>query len=380
MDNLERACQSIGQIADIDASISSPADMRLEQVSASEFDRCMQGFLDILPEQTGMFMRSRWGESSMECQILRQGSRVLGGASLITKKVPGLKAGIAIAKWGPAWRRPEVVADPGVARTFIRELQRHYCRDRGFHLTVMPAALPEFDEVLCQILVEEGFVEGEGLPAPERYLVNTGQPADQMISSLDQKWRYNLKKAKKNDFTIEYIEGDEGLDAFNMLYDQMHERKQFHDSSAIDCLGDLMRTDVKTFVPRVVLVSHEGRVTAGGVFFVAGELATYMFGATDDRALRLKAGYAMHGWVAEHLCADPAIKWYDLGGNDLDKGLHQFKKGFVGKSGRILMAPPRYHYAAGLKSRLVGDAIFKLRDLKAALDRRLHQMRTGKGR
>lgn len=362
------------------ASVAPGVSPVLEKVSPQDFDRQMEGFLDILPEQTGQFHLAWWGEGTMECQILRRGGEVIAGASLVTKKVPGLKAGIAIAKWGPAWRRPETDVDPEIARTFIRHLQNHYCHDRGFHLTIMPAALPEHDETMSQLLMEEGFSEGAGLPAPERYLVNTDQPSADMVASLDQKWRYNLRKAKKNDFHIEFYDGDEGVDAFQLLYDQMQERKQFHDSSAIDCLGSLMQTTVKSFIPRVVLVSHEGRVTAGGVFFISGEMATYMFGATDDRALRLKAGYAMHGWIAEHLCADPAIKWYDLGGNDLDKGLRQFKKGFVGKTGRIVMAPPRYHYAASLKSRLIGDAIFKARDLKAGIERRLHDMRVAKDR
>ena len=100
-----------------------------------------------------------------------------------------------------------------------------------------------------------------------------------------------------------------------------------------------------------------------------------MFGATDDRALRLKAGYALHWWVAEHPCGLDHVKWYDLGGDDLDAGLHQFKKGMVGKSGKILQAPARYHFASKRTASLIGATVFDARNLQASISRSTHSMK-----
>ena len=109
------------------------------------------------------------------------------------------------------------------------------------------------------------------------------------------------------------------------LYSQMIDRKNFLDSSGIGALETMIKNSPENTRPMIALVSHEGEVTAGGVFHVAGNMASYMFGATDARALKLKAGYALHWWVAEYLIKQQKFDWYDLGGNDLDKGLHQFK-------------------------------------------------------
>ena len=50
--------------------------------------------------------------------------------------------------------------------------------------------------------------------------------------------------------------------------------------------------------------------------FKAGDTAVYLFGATNDAALPLRAGYFMHwriiGWLRESTNA----RWYDLGGTD----------------------------------------------------------------
>jgi hypothetical protein len=69
------------------------------------------------------------------------------------------------------------------------------------------------------------------------------------------------------------------------------------------------------------------------VVAVCGDTAFYVFGATDDAALALNAGYALQWWIVEWLSTLP-VRWYDLGGEALDAGLRQFKKGLVGKARR----------------------------------------------
>ena len=87
----------------------------------------------------------------------------------------------------------------------------------------------------------------------------------------------------------------------------------------------------------------------------------------------------MHWWVACHLCSLGHVKWYDLGGSDGDAGLHQFKKGFVGKSGTIVDAPPRYHRAEGRIPHLAGSLAYWAKDRKSALDRFAHSVRKKAG-
>ncbi len=354
---------------------ASANDVKLGFVSAYEWDKMSRDFADIIPEQLGSFNVGHWGEENLEFLTFRQDLALVGGAVMIVRKIPLTGSGIAILKWGPVFQKLGTKFDVALCEKIIWLIKEEYCRKRNFHLTIMPSAKPDVADKIETTLTELDFVKGAGLAAPERYLVNLQDGAEALMTSLDQKWRYNLKKALKNEFEIKIVDPREGLPKFLSLYQQMIERKQFMDASAIDALEKTIYDSPEHARPMMVFVSYEGRVTAGGVFHVMGDMASYMFGATDDRALRLKAGYVLHWWVVEHLCKQEQIQWYDLGGNDLDKGLHQFKKGFVGKSGKVLLSPHRYHFAKSILSKLVGFGVFQIRDGLSFVKRGIHMIR-----
>jgi lipid II:glycine glycyltransferase (peptidoglycan interpeptide bridge formation enzyme) len=350
-------------------------DTGIEYIEGHVWDEVASNFSDAVHEQTHCFNAARWGSGKIENVVFREQGEIIGGASVIIIAIPFLKGGIAIVKWGPVWRRRGETPVPERLASILRQLQQEFAVRRGLHLTLMPHADPEYSAQICSLLESLGFKTGASLPAPERYLVNTSVDADELRLSLDQKWRYNLKKSEKHEFSYEFATGQDALATFNDLYSKMLLRKNFDDHSAIYTLEELMKSRSETFRPAIVLVSYQGEVTAGGVFDLSGERAVYLYGATDDRALRLKAGYALHWWVASYLCNQPETRWYDLGGNDLDRGLHQFKKGFVGKSGSICVTPAVYHYGATTKSNLIGQTIFRGKEFKASLSRSISALK-----
>lgn len=354
--------------------------LRTEIVSPREWDETAIGFADIFPEQTAAFNTARWGPDHIECIRFLENDRTVGGAVVYVRAIPLTGTGIAIVKWGPLWRTKEQSANDDMYRRIVLALEEEYCGRRNMHLTIAPQAVPPYDSVALKVMEQLGFDRGAGFAAPERYLVNVDLSEDDLMASLDQKWRYNLRKSRKNDFDIAFCDDERGLQEFLKLYTEMMSRKQFLDASAIGSLEDFVRSCIDGIRPSIVLVSHEGTPTAGGVFFSCGEVASYMFGATDGRALRLKAGYAMHWWLAEHYCRQPGVKWYDLGGNDLDAGLHQFKKGMVGKSGSIVEAPPRFHRAGSVLPKVLGSSVFRLRDGMSAMERYKHALMRKAGR
>jgi hypothetical protein len=115
--------------------------------------------------------------------------------------------------------------------------------------------------------------------------------------------------------------------------------------------------------PKLVVAYHDGKLVAGATIGTFGDSAYYMFGASSADALPLKAGYALHWWIC-HWLRKHGFKWYDLGGASHEPGLRQFKKGFVGKSGRILTMEGEHDRWATLAGRLSAEAIFGLRHLK----------------
>ncbi len=354
---------------------SRPSDAPAAQVSIvtpERFDEVAAGFCDVNQEQTACYVRARWGAGRLETVTIERGGETIGAAAVILIRLPMIERGVAVVKWGPLWRRPGVAADIRMLEVALAALEREYVERRDFHLTVMPHADPGWSEETADALERLGFQAGSSLSSPARYLVNMSLSPDELRQSLVQKWRYNLKKAEKNDFEIEIVDPADGYDRFMALYDQMLDRKGFKDTSSVHTLPHLLAADVEAFRPMIVMVRHDGRDTAGAVVDLSGERAVYLYGATDNRALPLKAGYVLHWWIAERLCADPNIKWYDLGGADCDHGLHQFKKGFVGREGVIETTPPIYNRCGSVVSFLIGKSVYSLREAKAALGNLVH--------
>ncbi len=341
-------------------------------VAPEAFDEVVAGFCDVNQEQTACYVRARWGAGRLETVTIEQDGTIIGAAAVIVIRLPLIERGVAVVKWGPLWRRPGAAADVSALEASIAALEQEYVARRDFHLTVMPHADPGWSEVTADALARLGFRAGTSLTSPARYLVNMTLAPDELRKSLGQKWRYNLKKAEKNNLEIDVVDAGDGYTRFMALYDQMLDRKRFKDTSSVHTLPDLLAADAEAFRPMIVMVRHDGRDTAGAVIDMSGERAVYLYGATDDRALPLKAGYVLHWWIAERLCADPDVKWYDLGGADADHGLHQFKKGFVGKAGVIETTPPAYNRCGSAVSYLIGKAVYGLRETKAALGSVVH--------
>ncbi len=361
-------------------SSAAPAqDIELEWLNPAAWDELAAGFEDVRQEHINAFATAKWGMGRLERVSMRRNGEVIGGAIVITVLVPQTNRGIAIVKWGPLWRRQHQQPDFDNLKLSIIALEQEYVERRGLFLSILPQVDPDYSQAIVEELKGLGFSAGSRLPSPERYFINTSISPDDLLSSLDQKWRYNLKKSRKADLTIDWAVGNEGLANFMHLYEQMLDRKNFHDTSAIATLGNLVHCDVKALRPKIVMAYHQDTPTAGAVIDISGDCAVYLYGATDDRALQLRAGYALHWWIAEWLCQQPQIRCYDMGGSDGDRGLHQFKKGFVGKQGVILDTPESRDTCASIFGSAVGKSIFAARDFTGYISRQIHRTKSGFG-
>ncbi len=102
---------------------------------------------------------------------------------------------------------------------------------------------------------------------------------------------------------------------------------------------------------------------AGAVIFTRGDTACYLYGATDDAALGLRAGYFLHWHVIRWLRDHTRATYYDLGGTDGFAGLHQFKNGMVGEAGYINPLPPVMNHATHRRAYAIGTAAYKAREV-----------------
>ena len=120
---------------------------------------------------------------------------------------------------------------------------------------------------------------------------------------------------------------------------------------------------------------REGRAIAGAIIFKGGDRAVYLYGATLDEALPLRAGYFLHWHLIRWLRDNSSARWYDLGGTDGFLGLHQFKKGMVGSAGRITPVPRVMNYADRPLAYLTGSGALWAREGLHEVLRRLNRLR-----
>ena len=323
-----------------------PADCR-------DWDRFAIGCDGAVQEQLAAFASSRWPSVQLEPWIFSRGGDTIGGALVMVQPLPARLGQLAVCKWGPLIRN-ELPEDAELCHAqMVEALVEIYARRRGLMLSVVPRAEPAGrNGALCN-LHNMGFRAGAELSFPDRYLVNVRQSDEAALASLEQKWRYNLRKSFNQGLEFE-AGGTAQLAEFDALYQAMSDRKRFADHSAYATLDRFIEACVPEARPRLFFVRRNAKLVAGAVIFTSGRTAVYLYGATNEAALPLRAGYFMHWHIIRWLRENTRTHWYDLGGTDGFNGLHQFKKGLVGSAGFVSPVPPMMNRADTLHARIAG--------------------------
>jgi len=303
---------------------------------------------------------------------------VVGGSLVMIQPLPLRLGNIAVSKWGPMLRlagRPDA---PAVYTGMIDALIADYADTRGYMLSVLPRADLNPVNAAYQSLLARGFKSGSRLLFPNRYLVCLRLTDEAQRKSFHQTWRRQLNKSEKAGLSFEHA-GPERLGEFETLYAAMTDRKQFPDHSAFDSVSSLMTLD-DPLRPELFFVRHDGETVAGALIFKAGDRAVYLYGATNEQALPLRAGYFLHWQIIRWLRDNTPATWYDLGGTDGFQGLHQFKAGMVGDAGLIRPVPPVANYASRPLAYFAGAGAFAARDTLHSVRRTIAGWRNPKAR
>lgn len=345
-------------------------------LSPREWDAVIAEFDDALYDHTAFLGADLWGRDRLTNIALADRGVVVGAAQLFIFRPPLMRSGpgIAYAKFAPLWRPKDTSRDNAHLRLILEAMVDHYANDQGLCLTIVPQADPESCQTVCTELERLGFRRSRNVTSEKRYLVNCKLSQEEQRSSLGQKWRYNLKKALKEELTIKIVEGSEGVETFMRLHNAMRDRKNYADYTWVDRYPELFVKIPNGMRPTVVIAEHDGTPTAGAVIGRLGSTATYLFGGTDGRALRLRAGYALQWWVTNWL-SQQGVRWYDLDSDSNNPGLQQFKGGLTGKSGQIVTLPGEYDYCSNPASKVTAAAIQHLRQFRGSLMSAADRMR-----
>jgi hypothetical protein len=344
--------------------------VEVDTIGPGEWDQLAARFSDVTYDQTASGPQEQWGPKRLSRLVLRRAGQPVAAAQVVILTVPPLGKGLAYVKFGPLWRRLGEAPDLAVYRQAVSALVAEYCVRRGHSLTLLPRPNPDHLDVETGILRTYGFKQRRRLSDCNRYLVDVAvDPADQ-LRSLDQKWRYNLRQALRAGVACRMSDETDDLSAFEDLNAATQSRKGFRESKAIRLLPQLARGLPASMRPRLAMAVHEGRMVAGAVIALLGDTAYYVFGASSDAVLPLKAGYALQWWIVNWLSEDggrKGVRWYDLGGEMREPGLRQFKKGLAGKAGAILEMPGEFDYWTNPVGHLVADGIYSMRAAKSGM-------------
>ena len=342
-------------------------ECEIDTLDAAEWDRIASEFDDLNYDQIACYSAGQWGDGVSDI-LLRRNGKAIAGARVAIIKLPAFQRGLAFLRFGPFWRRHGETSDLATYRAAIGALVHEYCVRRGHFLTVIPRPNPEFYAEEAKVLAEFGFTVRRQFPDPNRYLVDLALDEEAQMKSLDQKWRYNLRQARANNFEIKLCESEEDIRTFQSLHAGMVTRKGFYNADMVELLPKLAAELPENSRPHIVLASHQGRPVAGAAVAILGDTAYYVFGGSDDASLQLKGGYALQWWIIRWL-SQQNVRWYDLGGEAGEQGLRQFKKGLVGKRGAVVNMTGEYDYWSKSSARIMGDTIYGLRSLQRTIRR-----------
>lgn len=358
--DLNKVAVAPSQSADMATHAHSP--LRMSIIAEHGWDPLVAQFDGVCQEMTRIFAVNRWPKVTLEPVVFYLNDEPVAGALVMLQKIPLGLGHLAVIKWGPTLRFEQRDDAHEIYTQAIDMLVAEYGDRRKMMLSVMPRASKAETCPECEHLLQVGFEKGAELKFPNRYIVNVRQSDEELRKSFAQKWRYHFKKSEKADLEFEHCEGGEKFAEFDALYQNMMDRKRFPDYSAYHTLEALMAGEVPVLRPEMFFVRKDGEAVGGALIFRAGKTAVYLYGATNEKALPLRAGYLMHWHVIRWLRDNTTADWYDLGGTDGFQGLHQFKKGMVGSAGVVTPVAPIMNYASSRKARLAGNAAYAARD------------------
>jgi len=341
--------------------VAGTRKLEFTRVSGQVWDETVADFDGVAQEQLYVFARHRWPAVKCEPNLFYLDGEIAGGVLVMIQPLPLGLAALALAKWGPVLRDAQRPDAAEIYAMMIETLIAHYADQRAMMLSVLPRAGISKQNPAVEYLRARGFSSGSTLMFPNRYIVNLRLSDQEQRRSFAQKWRYHLNKSLKQGLRFEHAPARR-INEFDALYKAMSDRKKFADHSAYETVGALMAVEPEKLRPELFFVRKGQEIVAGAIIFTAGDTAVYLYGATNSKALPLRAGYFLQyniiGWLSDNTRA----RWYDLGGTDGFQGLHQFKKGMVGSAGHISPVPPVMNYASRLKARVLGTFAYWARE------------------
>lgn len=322
-----------------------------QHVDEESWYSCIRNFEDSNLYQTWSYDVVKHGRKGTAHLILRKRGEVVAVAQARILSLPFPKVGIAYVFWGPLWRLKDRAEDTEVFRQAIRALRDELAIRRGLVLRLNPLSIRGRDDVLAQILVDEGFEQCVNIRQRRTLMVDLSPPLKDIRSALDQKWRNCLNKAERNHLEVAQGDDDRMFDDIVKMYSEMAKRKSLDDVTDLEHLRKVQKRLPSDLKLRIVLCRDGGELCAGGIFSAMGNGALYLVGATSNTGMKSNGSYLVQ-WAFIEWLKERGCRYYDLNGinPESNPGTYHFKRGLAGKLGQDVEFLGRYQASGSFAS------------------------------
>ncbi len=264
--------------------------------------------------------------------------QLVGAVSLLLRRLPYLKRPLAYGARGPVGGSD----DPGVFAALVQGA-RDAARERGALLVKLDPPLLTGSGQQEAALAAAGFrrleqgPDFDGLqPRFVWQLPLTGKSADQLMSELQPKTRYNIGLARRKGVKVRLARHEDDLRSFYSILKLTAQRQSFM-IRGYSYYQALWRHMVLGGLAELFLAEFDDEVISGTMVFKTGRHAWYVYGASGDRHRNKMPNYLLQWAMIEWALAE-GCSVYDFRGvsGDMDPqnplyGLYRFKRGFGGQ-------------------------------------------------
>jgi peptidoglycan pentaglycine glycine transferase (the first glycine) len=282
--------------------------------------------------------------------LFQDGGRPVAAATVLQRKLPRLPVSILYVPKGPVLDWTNVP----LAEFVLEELEQLARRRQALFIKVDPDVydpdvVPSFSPRPACAPATAGLLGSRGwrfsddqIQFRNTLLLDLTRSEDELLASMKQKTRYNVRLAKRRGVAIRHGTIAD-TDTFYHLYTQTAQRDGFA-IRPFDYYRDAWGTFLEAGLAYLLLAEVEGEAVAGLVLFTLGATAWYMYGASSNRHRKLMPNYLLQ-WEAIRRAKAAGCTLYDLWGapDNLDEsdpmwGVVRFKLGLGGQLARGLGA------------------------------------------
>jgi peptidoglycan pentaglycine glycine transferase (the first glycine) len=296
------------------------------------------------------------------------GGELAGAMLLIVERAPLIRRPYFYVPRGPVVDDPNGPALEALCARTAQEAKR-----RGAFMLKVEPNVADADAHWLTALAALGFRRNPHATHPRRsWMLDIRPPEEQILGGMKEKWRYNIRLARRKGVQVREASSDADIDAFYDLYNETARRDGIwihpkeHYATFLKLYGE---RDAAV----LLLAEYEGTPIAGLIAAKCGAVATYMFGASSNRERNRMPNHLLQ-WTAICWARERGCALYDfraiaevLDTREDMYSLYQYKQGFGGTSFLALETHDRAYSAPvyWLYSRLLG--------VKRRRDRRRHE-------